>query len=712
LTGTNAKIKAAFDATYAADPTTPVPYYYPAVDYRDINVKFTSKNQSTTTSSFFNNYTTSVVRELLTSTHDFQVGKLSTTVNGVAYYDATVTGKGYQVLAAGATVKLFTRTSTSNSGAGLSRRLIDTVTTGANGLFTFTKVQSGTGVDFEVTTADGKYSGSLTGKTTPNTDGGYLNINQVGTSTGVTVATGIPVTLLNTQIPIIISATPESGSDLDPTTPAVVVFTFSEPIAASVYADATTASTTAGLFNDVAVNYNGAKASNVAHSLAWNTARTALTVTIPVLGASSKYSVDLAAVTGKLKDADGFAIGAATALWKVDFTTFGGVTAAAPSVAIANSASLDYNSNPQLDWLPTSGAKYYAVYRSLVQNWGTTTVDHPYQLLGTTYDSAYTDATVPDIAAGANYPAAQNKKFVENGSVKLTYKYQVKAVNSDNIEGAASTAVTAVDTVGPNLTNSGAFIGDISDGGSTITLYFTEPLNKQAAQTVANYTLSGISPALTITNAVYNGWDNVNTRSSVTLTLSDVLNPANITRTYISSGTDGILSSTVVAGDGAFLPPNSGGLCVSPVGTADASGTVLSSAAVGDDVIFKPANAATASASSIYAGPDGICNSTAAVGDTQTTPVGSKPAANGIGISAATFTNGAINSAAADFTLASTLNNIAPAVGTADDVIVRAILVTVNAGLTDVAGNTIKLTTTSATTAGNRINSDATFTLP
>jgi hypothetical protein len=530
------------------------------------------------------------------------------------------------------------------------------------------------------------------------------------------VATGIPVSLINTQVPVIISATPESGSDRDPATAAVVTFTFSEPIPSSAYSDALTPSTTAGLYNDVAVNYNGAKASNVAHSLAWDAARTTLTVTIPVLGASSKYSVDLAAVTGKLKDADGFAIGAATALWRVDFTTFGGVAAAAPSVTIANSTSLDYNSSPQLDWTPTSGAKYYAVYRSMVQNWGTTTVDHPYQLLGTTYNSSYSDSIAADTAVTGvgvgNYPTDQNKKFVENGSVKLTYKYLVKAVNSDNIEGAASTAVTAVDAVGPNLTNNAALNADIIDGNSTITLYFTEPLNKAAAQTTANYTLSGISPALTITSAKYNDWDNVNGRSSVTLTLSGALNPANITRTYISTGADGILSSTVVGGDGALLPSNSGGLCVSPVGTADATGITLSTATVGDDVIFKPADAATASAASIYAGPDGICNSTAAVGDTQVTPVGSKPAANAIGISAATFTNGAVNSAAADFTLASTLNNIPPATGTADDVLIRAILVTVNAGLTDVAGNTVRLTTTNATTAGNRINSDGTFTLP
>ena len=301
--------------------------------------------------------------------------------------------------------------------------------------------------------------------------------------------------------------------------------------------------------------------------------------------------------------------------------------------------------------------------------------------------------------------AAPKTNFVENGHVKLTYSYIVKSVNSDGTEGAASTAVTAADVTGSNIVNAGAtFITDIIDGNNTITVFFTEPMDETSAETATNYTLSGISgTAPTVSSAVYNGWVAVNGRSSATLTLSASLTAANITRTYISPGTDGILQSATLAGDGQLMPVGTklGKLCVTPNGTGDTTGAVLSTPVNAADVSFLSADSVYA-ANSIYAGADGVCDSVAVAGDTAVTGA----TAGTIGITAATYTAGVINNLAADFTLASTV------LAGSDDLIVRQILVTVGTGVTDVAGNAIKTTTVNATTAGNRINSDGTFTLP
>lgn len=654
LAGTNALIK-------AANPNDPNVYLYPEVEYRQISVRFTSQNQPTDSTFFFGTYSTaSVVREELTTTHDFQIGKKSTTVNGVAYYAAGVSGKGLQPLPVGSTVKLFTNVASTNSGAGVTRRLLDTTTTGVNGTFTFSKVQSNTAVQFDALTADGKYFGTRAGIATPNTDGGFLYIDQIGGTVAAKV--GIALTAIDTQVPIIIAATPETGSDIDPATPATIVFTFSEPIAASAYADALTASTTTGLYNDIAVNYNGAKAGNVAHSLVWNGARTALTVTIPVIGASSKYSVDLTTVIGKLKDSDGNVLSDPNGLKTVSFTTFGGAAAAAPSVTITNSANLDYNSSAVLDWNPTSGAKYYAVYRSMVQNWGTTTNVHPYQLLGTTYDSIYTDASAADIAVGANYPAAQNKKFVENGSIKLTYTYLVKAFNSDNVDGAASAAVTAVDVNGPQLLASQAavILLDLMNADNTVRLYFNEPLDEATAEVAANYTLSNITGAPSVQSAVYNGWDDTNGWSTVDLTFSANIDPTTVSQALIDTGVNGINNTVVNAADAQVIA-NGNGLANSTCVSYGLNALLDSAVNAADTNV--PASLL------VNSGANGICQTTAAGDDVQNLPVG----------------NGQPSQTAVRSGNDLILNSVAAG----DDVVTTFVVLKVT-GVTDVAGNAIR----------------------
>lgn len=637
----------------------------------------------------------------------------------------------------GATVELISQGSGSLANtptgsaivAGSTGHIVATGTTDTNGLVTFSGVEAKSTFLARATSADG----TLSGKTGDANNTGVIPLGPVSVITeadNVTVSyllnqakNALMVASVETQAPVIVTATPELNSDLTvPTTGGQnVVFTFSKAIKADAYATATDASkaAVAGLYKDISVTFDGSKAGNIAYTLAWSTDMKTLTVNLPSLSPSSKYTVTLAATT--LVDSLNQAVTNKATAGKgvIMFTTNGGATAAAPTVVVVNSATIDYNSAVNLDWNPASGAKKYNIYRSLIENWGTTTTAAPYRLINTVgavgvtvSNSDYADNFTNDVNGDkgiindtTNGALSATTNFVEAGHVKLTYSYIVKSVNSDGTEGAGSTAVTAADVTGSNILNAGAtFITDIIDGNNTITVFFTEPLDETSAETATNYTLSGISgTAPTVSSAVYNGWNAGTGMSSVTLTLSTSLTAANITRTYISPGTDGILQSATLAGDGQLMPVGTklGQLCVTPNGTGDTTGAVLSTPVNAADFSFLSADSVYA-ANSIYAGADGVCNSVAVAGDTAVAGA----TAGTVGITAATYTAGVINNLAADFTLASAV------LAGSDDLIVRQILVTVGTGMTDVAGNAIKTTTVNATTAGNRINSDGTFTLP
>ncbi len=658
------------------------------------------------------------------------VGKLAANIAGVvAYGSSTPGGLALQPVGSGWTVKLVSNGSSdsegSTGGTGAASNVVQTATTGANGDFTFSNIESLQNFTIQAWNASGTYSNG-TGVTVSAPADGETKQLAVQTNDAIFVVA------TDSLSPAIIAVSPENNADITSTGGANVVFTFSEPILQDAYATVLSNNaafgTANGLYNDVAVNFNGVKAGNIAHTLSWDSTRTILTVAIPTLAPSSKYTVDihLAALmddAGKCVDTDAdntcdIAQAADSGARNniVNFTTNGGATAAAPSVVLTDSASLDqadttnFTNIPCLDWLPVSGAKFYNVYRTRNEVWGATVNTGAAQLM-----------TASAISASGWCDAAVT--FVEHDQVKLTYDYTVKSVNSEGTESDGSTAVNAKDVIGANLANTGSFVGQINDSDDQITIYFNEQLDEATAETAANYSLTGISGTVpTIASAVYNGWDAVNSRSSVTLTLSADLNPSNITRSYISTGVDGILSTTVIANDGALFPADSGGLCISPVGTGDTSGTALTTAVGGDDVIFKPADAPTAMANSIYAGPDGVCNSTAAAADTQVVAATAKPAANALGITAATYTNGAIDNAAADFTLQTvTLNGVALTgiTGTPDDVVVRTVLVTVSTNVHDVAGNALNtgraagIITNGASTTGafTKLNTDGT-TLP
>lgn len=721
MSAVNSTIKAYNDN---AANTTKKPYY-PPFAYTTATVKYDSLGDA----GGLSNTGTTPVTGTTVSNHDTPVdGFVASIAPKVGPLSANVkiqvVNKNTFANISGATVELIsqgsgylTDTPTGNAiVAGSTGHIVATGATDTTGLVTFSGVEAGTTFLARATSSDG----TLSGKTGDGNNTGAVNLGPASIATeadNVTVSyllgqakNALMVVTVESQAPVILTATPELNSDLTvPTTGGQdVVFTFSKAIKADSYATATDASkaAVAGLYKDISVTFDGSKAGNIAYTMAWSTDMKTLTVNLPSLSPSSKYTVTLAAtnlvdslnqaVTNKATNGKGV----------IMFTTSGGATAAAPTVVVVNSATIDYNSVVNLDWNPASGAKKYNVYRSLIETWGTTTTAAPYRLINTVgaagvtvsnsdYSDNFTDdvngdkGIINDTTNGA-LSAATN--FVEAGHVKLTYSYIVKSVNSDGTEGAASTVVTAADVIGSNIVNAGAvFTADLIDGNGTITVFFSEPLDETIAETATNYTLSGITgTAPTVSSAVYNGWDAVNGRSSVTLTLSANLDPTTITKTTVSTGANGINNSvnagddvvTITAGSGS---PNSA--CV----TENVAGTAATAVA-GDDVqVIAVGAVTTLGATIINSGPNGVCNTTAAGGETQVLTVGTGLA------------NQLAFNAGANLNLDSVVGG--------DDVVTRTIVITVS-GVKDVAQNAIRTTTVNATTAGNRINSDGTFTLP
>ncbi len=461
------------------------------------------------------------------------VGKLASTISGVVTDAAGApVGTGYNVTLA---------TSTTPTS------VVATTQTTATGSFSFLNVQSQGAFAISASDSTGAFASASAVVVTAPSDGGTINktIGVVSTST-------LP--------PTVVSVTPQHNSDITPAANQQVVFTFSKPIKQTAVVSSTSASNPAGLYSYVAVNFAGNKAiraSNIAHTLSWSADRTQLTVTLPVVGVSATYIVDLC--NAPLTDDAGVGVsGLGTACLNlppaaanatagvagkayVSFTTNGGATAAAPTnVLLTNSASLDAKKGaiaataPTFDWLPVSGAKAYNIYRSMKQVWGAGASapvnTHPAVKLNAAplLVTNYTDATLAD--------------YVENGSVKLAYDYTVTALNSDSIESAPSTAVTAQDVIPPKLLQVGT-----SATVSSITLAFDEVVDPATATNKLNYNVSLTAGAVVV--PVASVTENVNAANVITgytLNFAAGVTTANASTVTITGVTD-------VAGN-AILP--------------------------------------------------------------------------------------------------------------------------------------------------------------
>jgi hypothetical protein len=434
----------------------------------------------------------------------FFPGKLAANITGVVADSVT-----RQPVGAGYTVKLVNagtgpnapNSATSTGGTGAAENVVGSTTTDANGNFAFANVESLQNFRIDAWNAAQTFRGSV--NVTSPADGETKALSIQGNNTVLVASTDV-------LAPTIISVTPEQNADIAPAATSVV-FTFSEPILQTAETS-TSASVPTSLYNTIAVNFAGAKAGNIPYSLSWNATSTQLTVAIPSLAASSKYTVSLAGTGTALKDLNNNVVTNIATAGKgvLSFTTNGSATPTAPAnVTVTNSASLNYNSpTVLLDWTPVSGAKAYNVYRA--QNFAGATgqlqllqpvAGQPSALVSSFSDAVPNSPTFPFIS----------------GQNKLTYSYVVKAVSADNVESAASTTVTAQDNVAPTATIPLVTTPAIPAPTVTLTITFSEPVAEVSAANPANYALAigGGASVPTINSVAFN-----TNLTSVTLTMS------------------------------------------------------------------------------------------------------------------------------------------------------------------------------------------------
>lgn len=482
-----------------------------AVSYSSLN---DGSNDAGTSSS---NHDTPVTG--LTAPLALTVGKLAASIKGVASKDTTLEPVG-----AGYSVKLVSLGSTNSAvagkgGTGAIENVVATVTTDATGAFSFSNIESLRNFRIDVEKADGTERGSE--EVLSPADGQIKTLLVQRGDNALDLRT-VFVVSTDTLAPRVLSATPENGSDIAPNANVTVKFAFSEPIVSNALTNSVDSKSigNGGLYDLVDVNFNGAKAGNIPHSLAWNATRTELTVTIPTVAASSRYTVDITRAAAILQDNQNqpinFTGAPATRNGIVNFTTNGAVTPAIVStLAVTNRADLDVAvTNPVVDWLPVSGAKEYNVYRAEA-------------LAGGAF-GAY-----QRIALGV-----ENSEFIDNvqfirGDLKVTYKYMVRPVSFDNVESGDSTSVTGQDIAQDNTAPSVSGI-NLSTGSRTVTVQFDEPMDEASAETLANYALAAttgadapqVAPSIPALNsAVYD-----RNNSSVTLTYASNV-PAGTTLT-------------------------------------------------------------------------------------------------------------------------------------------------------------------------------------
>lgn len=610
----NKKIEAANAKLPEGSTPTPLKPKYPDFAYNTFEVEFTSLRESESLDVAESQHDTPV--DKLIANKDLSVGKLHANIEGVVAGCSGNDDDFYTPVGEGYTVKLYTTFSSGTTSSGASGHLIGQTTTDASGKYSFSNVEERLDVTIVAESPDGTLVGESSGVTTP-ADGETLKLTDIQQSVAIHVCSN------DIHGPEIVSVSPEVGSDQTPGSIGVEL-TFSEPVKQTAETG-TDPSGVNNLYDNIEVMYDGSKAGNVAYSLAWNSTFDKLTVTIPSTGTSSLYHVRLLNIDDVFTDANG-----ETAVLgecpddedvpsdygviadddpndcTVYFTTKGGTTPGTPAVTLVNASSLDEGESTEmvLNWNAVPGAKTYNVYCTPIQDWGTTTQNGTTVLADTVGDS---QASVDVVS------------FVENGDVKLKYECFVRGVNSDGWEGPDSNKVTGEDKLGPELVDisgwgddgslicpdTDATTCDVDDMITDITLYFSELLNSDSAQTTSNYTIyvaTGTVP--TVSGAVYDS-----SGPSVKLTLSSPLDQANLNPSTIGPGDNGVLDSLDgsgnAAGDDEVTRPD----CVT-VGT---NGTFDGSTVAGDDEVV---------GNSINVGPDGICNSTAAGDDTQVLTVG------------------------------------------------------------------------------------------
>lgn len=416
-------VNSAIDA-HNADPANAADQWakYPAIAYTSVSVKYTSLGETSGASGLGTNHDT--------PTNGFvaniqpQVGKLDgfLKVQVVKASDLTVVaGAKVELLSQGAGSLANAPTGTNTITPG---HLVATTTTDASGIASFGPVEAGTTFVARATSSDTRFQGVKT----VITEGDNISVSYLVQG----INTPLAISSVDTIAPFVVATTPANLADLAiPATGNLdIVFSFSEPIKATNYANAVSAelAINGGLYNDVTVNTNGPKIGNISHSLAWSADRTTLTVSIPAtsLVAAYKYTVALTGVAaGKLSDNSNNLL---TAGSTVNFTTSGGINVSAPVTTQSSTSS------SVISWTQVNNAVSYNVYVDKIVNgakMATQTVNNG-------------GALSFNLAAQTIFTVTTPVKF-DTGNV--TYSVTVKAVNTSGSESAASTAIVVSDTL-------------------------------------------------------------------------------------------------------------------------------------------------------------------------------------------------------------------------------------------------------------------------
>lgn len=706
ISGYSGEYSATIDLRKAKNVVTGV-NNYPQFAYDEVEVKFSSLEESTTINlgtSNDTNHNTPVVG-LGNGDFDFYVGQLKTSISGIAVTaDLKSVPNGY-------TVKLYSLGShwNGNSSTGAEGHLIAQTTTktinNVQGRFEFAALEAAQWYKVEVIDTD---------TDVPTMIGREYKKTKCEGVTWFGVQDGDPVIVRSTDVmcPFITAITPTNWEDMDPAVDGGinVTFTFSEPIKATVHntGKGLTPSDLGGLYHDVYVMYEGNKANfnkagNIAHSMSWNSTMTVLTVNIPVVGKASVYSVSLGAgAVEKLTDAVGNPLSAGPIMYtddycdelpifydehKVDmlqnvplvaqvhFTTYGSAAAGTPVLQLTGTP-YDYDATLGFSWVETAGAKYYNLYCAVNQVWGGTVNTHPSAKVNSSpiYSTAY-----------SYYPGSFT--FVENYAIKLTHSCFVVGVDADGLEGPASNVVTASDTVAPSITSSD-LTTRIGAADDYFTVYFSEPMVKSEVQNVANWTLNpaafvdGVVP--TITSVEYDVYG-----FSAVVYLSADLD--NIQMGSISTGPNGICESIALGTDDQVIQLGYGAPNTACV-TATATHTVSTAFASDDNQRIAVGATAEAGQVIIDSGGNGICETVAGASEAQTILEGVVlPGVNGVVLG-----NGLANQIAITAGVGFTLN----AVAEGDDTLANAPVFVTVSGVHDVAGNALRASRDSIRTDG------------
>jgi len=538
-------------------PVTQSPLKY-ANNYNTVfSVAFSSLKESDGKVSTVSNHDTPV--DLVAQGYTIPIGQLTSGISGDAVWGATydaATGKIALMPVKGYAVALYTvlgEENFGNSSTGSIGHRVALTTTDQNGHFSFTGLE--TARAYIVAVADGapaKYSGFVLAHTMCDNDMLSFNI-QDGKAIHVystdVVCPFIQLVTIDGKGPYVDLSKEEIADGVD------IVLTFSEPIKATNLntgrallntTDYLTGSTTTGyagntLYHDIAVNFEGFKASNIPHTLAWNASMTALTIHIDAqyLQPASAYSVRI--LSGQnLKDENGnslrYTVGhqnrdlsavvydsadydcadeISATNWGIWFTTYGVIPAGAvtdlkvmPVTPYTNTRTaaaqlpyeLNYDEEAKLDWNAVLGAKSYNVYCRLIQ-WNssfcnndpcdpqctTTGQYHPYVLIKNVVDThTFTDFQGIGSFYNLKYNMDENNwEYVERDYIKLSYQCYVRGVDADGIEGPDSNIVLIEDTVNPMITNIDDLAGATFAAGDSFRICFSEPMNEVSVENAA-----------------------------------------------------------------------------------------------------------------------------------------------------------------------------------------------------------------------------------